>query len=132
QNQASAYGPQPPLRLSTPRSGTRIRARRDSLEIVFEAELHAAGSNLRAADDTEVTRAVADRRIAEHRVIANVRSFQAELDTLALLRTPTLQQRGVQRIDLRAAHVQRARSGAQCIRCGSREGGLIEVIRQAV
>jgi hypothetical protein len=49
----------------------------------IEPELYAAGSDL-SADDTKVARTVAGGRIADYRVVANVRRFQAELDALAL------------------------------------------------
>src|SRR4249919_1686857 len=87
------------------------------LEVVLEAELNAARADLGPADDAEVAGAIAVRRIAEDRVVASVRGFQPEFEAVAFLHAPTLQQRHIERVELRSANTQGTR------RCAERVGG---------
>src|SRR5713226_3778123 len=106
--------------------------RRCSSEVVLEAELHVARADLRPIDYAEVARAVAGRRIAEHRVVAGVRSFEAKLNPLVLLCAPALQQRGIQRIYPWAANTERARRRPERVRIRAGERALVEVAAQTV
>src|SRR5262249_49870138 len=101
-------------------------------EIVFKAQLDAASPYLGPTDDAKISGAVAIRRIAENRVIARVRSFQAELKAVAFPDAPVLQQSGVQSIELRPANAQSTRRGGERVRSGTREGVLVEVAVEAV
>src|SRR5262245_55675842 len=101
-----------------------------ALEVVLESKLHVAWPYLRPVDDAEVAGTVARRRIAEHRIVARILCFDAELDALASLQTPVLDQGGVEDVDPRPANVERARCAPKRIRRRTRERGLVEIVVQ--
>src|SRR5438093_3725603 len=65
-------------------------------------------------------------------MVACILSFHAELDALALLHLPALDQRHVEHVDPRPANVERARRSTKRVRRRTRERGLVEIVVQPV
>src|SRR5438445_13624336 len=123
------HGPPDSVSSTTRTRGARSRSRQGSRsdglprrdlhaisEVVLKSKLHVARPYFRPVDDAEVACTVARRRIAEHWIIARILRFDAELDALAALRPPVLDQGRVEYIDRRPAHIERARRGAKRVR----------------
>src|ERR1700737_4868415 len=103
-----------------------------SLEVILKSKLHVARPHFRSIDDAEVAGAVTGRRITEHWMVARILRFHAELNALALLHPPALDQRRVEDVDSRPAHIERARRSAKRVRRRTRERVLVEIVVQAV
>src|SRR5438309_245102 len=116
----------------SPRRDLQRRDERAISEVVLESKLHVARPYLRPVDDAEVAGTVARRRIAEHWIVARILRFDAELDALAALRPPVLDEGRVEHVDSRPADVERARRGAKHVRPRTRERALVEIVVQPV